>query len=384
MRLATVDVKREIDECLGRPERVRQAADRQSGVGGTARGRRGSPPYAVEAMGARVRRRPKKYAAPGTLVTAPSTPVRLTSAVAAVERALPDGHSWLSDPPETLQPQDLAITIVGANGRTAEHPIWSGGMVRLLGEFGFSTGAARVALGRLARSGLLRRAKQGRHVFYELTPQLEHLLAEGDRHIFGLGVVDEETTDWTVVWQAVPDELAVQRTRLVRRLRFLGFGPVQNGTWVAPHDRAQELATVLTDLGIQEHVGVIVGHPATADALRTLMNQAWDLDVLAERYLRFLDEVGRYRSARLRARLSDRDAFLVRVHVVHRFRRFPFYDPGVPEELLERRTPRREAVELFHRVYDSLAEPAQRYFDAVMREAGPRVVAADAVAGAPD
>lgn len=314
------------------------------------------------------RRRRRGFAPPGTLLTAPSTPVTAIPAPPqrAVRAEIADDHVRLSDGADALQPQGLVITILGANGRDSAYPIWSGGLVRLLGEFAFSEGAARVALGRLARAGLLERVKRGRQVFYELTPQLEHLLAEGDRQIFGLGVSDEWSGVWTVLWQAVPDELALRRRQLARRLRFLGFAPVQNATWVSPHDRASEVATVVADLGIGQYVGVIVGRSATEDALQTLIAQAWDLDALAERYERFLADVGGLRSPRARAALSDREAFLARTRIVHGFRRFPFHDPGLPEELLHRRSRRREAVAAFHEVYDALAAPAQRHFDAVM------------------
>lgn len=274
--------------------------------------------------------------------------------------------SWLSDVPHSLQPQGLAITTLGAYGRVSGEPVWSGGMVRLLGEFGFSVGAARVALGRLVRSGLLERVRRGRQIYYGMSPALEHLLAEGDERIFGLGVDDDWTGVWTVLWQAVPDELGPQRRRLAGRLRFLGFGPVQNGTWVSPHDRARELTALVDDLAIEQYVGVIVGRPATGNALQTLIGQAWDLDVLADGYERFLGELRPFRSARSRGRLSDRDAFLVRTRAVHEFRQFPSQDPGLPEVVLNRRWRRSDAVAAFRELYELLAEPAQRHFDHAM------------------
>jgi phenylacetic acid degradation operon negative regulatory protein len=277
-----------------------------------------------------------------------------------------DNGSWLSDSPHGLSPQGLAVTTLGAYGRSRTQPVWSGGMVRLLGDFAFSVGAARVALGRLARGGLLERVRRGRQVYYALTPQLEHLLAEGDARIFGLGVDDEWSGVWTVVWQSMPDDLALQRRRLAGRLRFLGFGPVQNGTWVSPHDRARELASLVEDLAVERHVSVIVGRAATETVLETLVAQAWDLDALARGYERFLDEVAPYRSARARARLDDREAFVVRTRAVHDFRHFPSQDPGLPEEVLARHWRRGEAVAAFHELYELLAEPAQRHFDAVM------------------
>ena len=274
-----------------------------------------------------------------------------------------------------LQPQELVITILGAQGRSSGEALWSGGMVSLLGDFGFSVGSARVALGRLARSELLERARDGRHMSYAVSRRLERVLAEGDRQIFGLGVADEFSGSWTVLWQMVPEELALRRRRLVGRLRFLGFGPIQNGSWVSPHDRTHELSGLLADLDLEDHVVVVVGRPATSGALELLVRQAWDLDALASDYEDFLAEIRPYRTKRSRARLGDREAFLLRIRLVHRFRVFPARDPGLPEHLLTPSSARREAAAAFHEVYHALAEPAQRYFDAAMRASGRRAAA---------
>src|SRR5215218_3649069 len=63
--------------------------------------------------------------------------------------------------------------------------------------------------------------------------------------------------------------------------------------------------------------------------------------------------------------LDDRKAFLVRTRLVHDFRQFPFLDPGLPEDLVPTRGQRARAVDLFHELYGSLAEPAHRHFDAM-------------------
>jgi phenylacetic acid degradation operon negative regulatory protein len=75
-------------------------------------------------------------------------------------------------------PQDLVLTLLGAHHVPREHgTVWSGGLVRLLAEFGFSEGAARVALSRLVARDLLAPAKRGRHVHYTLTPRTLTVLA---------------------------------------------------------------------------------------------------------------------------------------------------------------------------------------------------------------
>jgi phenylacetic acid degradation operon negative regulatory protein len=245
-------------------------------------------------------------------------------------------------------------------------------MVHLLEQFGFTTGAARVALSRLARRGLLARAKEGRLVYYTLTARAEHLLEEGDRRIFPLGTHEEWDGTWTLLWHSIPEERRVERGRLAKRLRFLGFGSVQDGTWIAPRDRESDVSDLLHDLGVERCAGVFIGRPSKDLRLEALVSRAWKLEELASRYAMFTAEFAPYREAAVRHEMSDREAFLVRTRVIHWFRRFPFLDPEFPDEMMPRALQRREAVAIFHDVYDELAEPAQRYFDAATTPPGRR------------
>ena len=81
----------------------------------------------------------------------------------------------------------------------------------------------------------------------------------------------------------------------------------------------------------------------------------WDVRELGARYESFLTAFDGHRGAVL----DDREAFLVRTNVVHRYRRFPSLDPGLPEVA----GPRARAAALFGALYEALAEPAQRHFD---------------------
>jgi phenylacetic acid degradation operon negative regulatory protein len=238
-------------------------------------------------------------------------------------------------------------------------------MVELLGEFGFSNGAARVALSRLVRRGLLERIREGRIVYYKLTPRSEHLLSEGDRRIFLLGWELEWDGTWTILWHSIPEERRVARSRLGRRLRFLGFGSVQDGTWISPHNREQEVLELVEELDVVSHVGVILGRPARTLQIDRLIERAWDLAELQRRYAAFVQHFSPYQQGRRREGLDDREAFLVRTRLVHEFRAFPFHDPDLPDELMPGHDHRRQAAQLFHELYEDLAEPAQRHFDTV-------------------
>jgi phenylacetic acid degradation operon negative regulatory protein len=263
------------------------------------------------------------------------------------------------------QPQELVMTLLGAHVRARRDVVWSGGLVQLLGEFRFSPGAARVALARLVRRELLARVKEGRLVHYALTPRSSELLSEGDRRIFTLGRHRHRADQWTVLWHTIPEDQRLEHARLTRRLRFLGFGSVQDGTWVSPHDREAEVATLVSSLGVSDYVVVLLGRPARSLEFLPFARRAWDLDHVDARYEAFAGEFAAYRSARIRRALSDREAFMVRTRLVHMFRAFAFLDPEMPDEYMPEPRNRAEAVAVFDTVYPALAPAAQRHFDAM-------------------
>ena len=182
-----------------------------------------------------------------------------------------------------------------------------------------------------------------------------------------------------MLWHQIPEDRRLERSRLARRLRFLGFGSVQDSVWVSPHDQAVEVARLIEELDVSDCttvfgalVGAARGVAATGSGVRArgaaglaaLVARAWDLSGLVERYEAFDAEFSPYSRPAARARLQDSEAFLVRMRMVHLFRGFPTLDPKLPEELAPLSRPRMQAVNTFHSLFDSLAEPSQRHFDA--------------------
>ncbi len=266
-------------------------------------------------------------------------------------------------PEDPLQPQDLVVTMLGTYVRPFARTVWSGGLVVLLGEFGFSDGAARAALTRLVRRDLIVRVRSGRLVHYRLTPRCERLLVEGDGRIFTLGRLPAGAGPWTVLWHQIPEDRRLERTRLGRRLRFLGFGSVQDSVWVSPHDHSAEVVELLGDLGVAGHGTVFVASVSDGPGLRALVARAWDLSGLEERYETFCSEFESYLRADAPS-LGDRDAFLVRTRMTHVFRAFAQLDPELPDELAPLSGPRTRAADIFEELYTALAPPSQRHFDA--------------------
>ncbi|TDQ01045.1 PaaX family transcriptional regulator [Labedaea rhizosphaerae] len=266
-------------------------------------------------------------------------------------------------PPQDISPQDLAMTLLGAYVPDREQAlVWAGGLVALLTEFGCTQNAARVALSRMVQRDLLERERDGRLVRYRLTKRTRDALAEGDRRIFRFGEQPESVDCWTVLWHAIPDERRDARRRLAVRLRFLGFGSVQDGLWLAARDREAEVAALLAELRVERHAGLLTGKPSRIVDVRAAVARAWDLDELAERYRRF---VHTYRGVEP-AVLDPAAAFGIRTRMTHEFRQYPLLDPELPARLVPPPAARADAVAVFHELYPALAPAAQRYFDEVI------------------
>jgi phenylacetic acid degradation operon negative regulatory protein len=267
--------------------------------------------------------------------------------------------------PHELQPQELVMTMTGSYTRADPRPVWSGGVVELLGEFGFTPAAARISLARIVRRHLLDRLRVGRLVFYTLTDRTVDLVQEGDRRIFELAVEPPLDGPWTFVWYSIPDDLRVERHRLSRRLRFLGFGALEDSTWVCPRDESDDVRHILDELDVAHRATLFVGAPAPGQDLQKLISSAWDLPALAARYERFVEAFAPY--AERVGELSDREAFVVRTLAMDSYRRFPSSDPGLPAELVGIDWRRDEAERVFLRLWNELLDPAQRHFERVAR-----------------
>ncbi len=260
-----------------------------------------------------------------------------------------------------IQPQDLTITILG-NELLHRGPgaiAWSGGLVQLLGEVGFSAEAARAALSRLVRRGFLERARDGRHVDYRLSASSRRALLAGEERILSFGrtgVADDgdEHGDgtWTCVSFALPEARRADRDRLRNRLGFAGFGPLHDGLWLAAHERSATVAAIVAELRVGEFVEVFSGRPAGHSDPASLAKRVWPLAELDAAYAAFVEE----------SRTAEGTPLLRRALLMHRYRQFPFRDPELPPRLWPS-TWRASAIDHFHAQWRALAPAAAQEFE---------------------
>lgn len=262
--------------------------------------------------------------------------------------------------PQRLRAQRLIVTLLGDYRRDRVDPIPSRALMDVLAEFGVESPAARSALSRVTRRGLLVRSRAGRRTFYHLTPRARRELAEGAERIFSFGTTDPVWDGrWSVVAFSVAERDRHLREQLRNRLRWFGFAPLYDGVWVSPHDRLETAAALLEDLGIKDAALL------RAEAVRGLdrgIERSWDLDAVRRAYDAFL---ARFTPARQRLEhggMSVTDALVVRTNVMNDWRAFPRLDPDLPRPLLPADWPRKRARQLFMAIYEGLALAAERRF----------------------
>jgi len=81
------------------------------------------------------------------------------------------------------------------------------------------------------------------------------------------------------------------------------------------------------------------------------------LPALRAEYERFVEDFSSIDPA------DDAETFAAQTTLVHAWRRFPFIDPDLPDDLLPRDWPRRRAYELFRERHERWAPAAQQHFD---------------------
>lgn len=255
-------------------------------------------------------------------------------------------------------PPSLLLTLLGDYWWGRSEPLPSAALVELLGDFGVSDVAARAALSRTVKHGLLATTRSGRNTFHGLTPRAQTVLSDGAARIFSFGADDGAPWDghWSVVAFSVPEANRSVREALRTRLRWLGFAPLYDALWVSPREHHAEALAELVDLGVTAATALVATAP---DLPATVPPQsAWDLDGLAARYQAFVDAWEPTHAALGRGTIDPVDALVRRTELMDAWRAFPGLDPDLPTSLLPAGWPRPRARELFLDTYDRLGVPA--------------------------
>ncbi|MFN0026370.1 MAG: PaaX family transcriptional regulator C-terminal domain-containing protein [Acidimicrobiales bacterium] len=261
----------------------------------------------------------------------------------------------------------LLLTILGEFVLPNGAAVWTATLIRGLDLLGVVEANARQAATRLAEDGVLQPRRVGRATQWELTDAGRQLLISGAERIYHHG----ETTppwnrQWLLVLAAVPEDQRAKRVALRTRLAFEGFGFLGGGVAISPHtERHRDVEAILSDLGLDPAPLIFTAAQVADVPDEQLIRRAWDLDHLTARYAAFLERFGGSDPA------GPEEHFAAVVGLVHDWRRFPFEDPGIPEELLPPGWSGHLAKERFDRCRQRWSDQAQQWYQRCEQSVGP-------------
>lgn len=245
--------------------------------------------------------------------------------------------------------------------------VWTSTIIDGLALLGIGERNARQATARLGEDGVIVSERVGRSARWLLTPDGRRLLEDGAQRIYGLGdrAVEWDGT-WLVILASVPEDERAKRHELRARLAFAGFGFLGPGVAVSPHaDREAIAADILRGLGLEDTAILFRATTGSLVPDEAIIDRAWDLDALARRYERFAA------SFRVAEPTDPGEAFATIVELVHEWRRFPFEDPEIPQELLPSGWSGRTARQVFDDVRDRWLPVANQWYRDAARRSAP-------------
>ncbi|MFJ7266913.1 PaaX family transcriptional regulator C-terminal domain-containing protein [Streptomyces sp. NPDC099050] len=258
----------------------------------------------------------------------------------------------------TLRPSSLINTVYGAFARRLGGWISVADLITLMSELDIDGPAARSAISRLKKKGVLEPERRGA-TGYRLSPAAHPVFDEGDRRIFGSLEPAKLSDGWAMAVFSVPESERSYRYQLRTRLTWLGFGNIAPGVWLAPGRLLDDARGMLIRRGLSDYVHLFAADYAAFSDLPETVSSWWDFPAIQEQYATFTDAYGPVAAGCAQQRdIDGGEAFRHYVPMLTQWRRLPYLDPGLPSELLPADWNAVAARQIFQQLHDVLATPS--------------------------
>lgn len=221
------------------------------------------------------------------------------------------------------------ISVVSTFVYPRPHPVPTAAFQYVLGLLGYEANTTRQALVRTTKRGILESVRHGRQSVWQLSPTGHSFIQQGTVRLRAL---NRSRGPWdgqfVTLIAPVPEKDRALRRQFRTKLMWAGFGSPHPGMWISPHREAEAAAQeILTEIPLFGAYSFVSRVGSIGDVTE-FVRQAWDLSELNSRYASFVDQFKDVRSQ------SGDEGIRNLVLLVHAWRRFPFYDPALPRELL--------------------------------------------------
>lgn len=266
---------------------------------------------------------------------------------------------------DALRPQSLLFTLLAEHMLDRDLAVFAGSFIAVLERVGVGEHATRATLVRMVERGLLEGQRRGRKIYYRMTPRLVSILDGGRTRIWDTGVVNtHEDAAWTMLTFSLPETLRKKRYDLRARLTWAGFGPMQNGVWIAPSPI--DVTAIIDELELGNQVRVFHTRPVAPTIAGSVLRDTFELEELAKRYRAFIAHWSS-RSAR-----SQPDPLVLTLRLSTQWLRIIRDDPRIPVHLLPPDWPAIEAQKLFRSLHGAHRKASEALANKLLETIDPK------------
>ena len=284
-----------------------------------------------------------------------------------------------------VQAGSLIISVFGDALYPRGGAVWMGCLIRLLAPLHINERLIRTACFRLVQKDWLQTQTVGNRSNYALSRTGSTRVEEASRQIYA-----HQPPSWDQQWRvilATGEHSTKERELLRRALYWQGFGQLNHQSFIHPSADLTSVLKTLQAEGLghwQTKLLTLVGHAPAGMGLMTptqVAKTAWDLAQLAQHYAQFLrtyQAIYLWCQQQKTKAFTDEQAFLLRVLLVHDFRRLLLRDPALPESLLPANWQGLQARLLFKKLYKLWLPASEKHLNLQLEIAGHSGTVADA------
>lgn len=237
--------------------------------------------------------------------------------------------------------------------------IWLGSLIKALTPLGINERLTRTSVFRLVQDGWLESRKQGRRSFYSLTRTGQNYYQRAAARIYA-----SKQTEWGGNWSLLFTSMVPEKKReaLNRGLLWLGYGRIAAGVFALPHNQREVLDELLADLCLDNTVVHMQAQTNDAENLKKLVLSRWHLDELQSLYREFISQyLNAGKALKKQPPPDGQSQLLLRVLLIHEYRRILLRDPELPAEMLPENWGGYSARTLAARLYRKLVSPTTHW-----------------------